>query len=433
MKNDQPTAGANDHAAISEKRIVLLMGGLFFVIGFVTWLNSPLITFVKLAFKLDDVSAFMVPMAFYMSYFFFSLPSAAILNVIGMKKGMALGLLVMAAGSAVFGQLATMRIFPGTLIGLFIIGAGLTILQAASNPYISLMGSFDRAAQRIAVLGICNKLAGALAPVVFGLFVMSGISQLDASVTAAADSDAREAIIIHFAQGIYAPYMAMAAVLAVLSVMILMTALPELSTRSEAADSQTQQTPSLFKATNLWLGFWAIFFYVGVEVIAGDAIGTYARGFDLPLDETKFLGSATLIAMLIGYGTGYLIVPRFIAQEQYLAQSAALGIVLTTMAYLSTGYLSVLFVASLGFANAMMWPAIFPTGISGLGRHTPVGAAILIMGVSGGAVIPQTFANLKNTHDFQAVFLILTLICYAYILIFGLFAIQRATAREKGY
>jgi FHS family L-fucose permease-like MFS transporter len=123
---------------------------MFFVFGFVTWLNGPLITFVKLAFTLNDVSAFLVPMVFYMSYFFLALPAAALLKRTGMKKGMTAGLFVMAAGAVAFGQFATMRIFPGALSGLFVIGAGLAILQTAANPYISIVGPIESAAQRIA-------------------------------------------------------------------------------------------------------------------------------------------------------------------------------------------------------------------------------------------------------------------------------------------
>ncbi len=139
---------------------VITVGVLFFIFGFVTWLNGPLITFVKLAFDLDDVSAFLVPMAFYLSYFFLALPASAILRRTGMKQGMALGLFVMAVGSVLFGEFTTMRQYSGTLAGLFVIGAGLSLLQTASNPYVCIIGPHESAARRIAVMGICHKFAG---------------------------------------------------------------------------------------------------------------------------------------------------------------------------------------------------------------------------------------------------------------------------------
>jgi len=170
----------------------------------------------------------------------------------------------------------------------------------------------------------------------------------------------------------------------------------------------------------VWLGALCIFVYVGVEVMAGDAIGVYGRSFGLPLDQTKFFTSLTLGGMLVGYVIGLLTIPRFISQERYLAWSAALGVLLAVGAFLTQGFVSVLFVAALGFANAMMWPAIFPLAIQGLGRFTERGSALLIMGIAGGAVIPQLFVHLKQTHDFQLVFLLLMVPCYLYILYFAL-------------
>ncbi|MFI4888843.1 MAG: glucose/galactose MFS transporter, partial [Burkholderiales bacterium] len=163
-----------------------------------------------------------------------------------------------------------------------------------------------------------------------------------------------------------------------------------------------------------------LFLYVGVEVMAGDAIGTYGRGFGLPPDETKFFTAFTLTAMLLGYIVGLLTIPRFISQSRYLALSAVLGAVLAIGAWLSHGYVSVGFVAALGFANAMMWPAIFPLAIAGLGRLTETGSALLVMGIAGGAIVPQTFALLREHHDFQLVFVSIVLPCYLYILFYAL-------------
>ena len=405
-----------------------IIGGMFFVFGFVTWLNGPLITFVKLAFTLDDVSAFLVPMAFYMSYFFLSLPASAILKRTGMKTGMALALLVMAVGAALFGQFVAWRYFPGALSALFIIGAGLSILQTASNPYISILGPIDSAAQRIAFMGICNKFAGILAPLVIGQLVLKGVGDLSAQVAAAATPAIREALLDGFAHKIYLPYLVMAGLLAVLAVAVARSPLPDITEQSNPDVTAGGKATSLFGHANLWLGFLCLFFYVGAEVMAGDAIGTYGNGFGLPLDQTKYFTSGTLVAMLVGYVAGLVLIPRVVSQARYLVFSAVLGVVFTVMAYLTRGYVSVAFVAALGFANAMMWPAIFPLGIKGLGRHTATGSAILIMGIAGGAVLPQLFAWLKGMYDFQLVFAALMVPAYLYILFFGLFAARRERA-----
>ncbi len=416
------------HKPVPQIGPLLILGGMFFIFGFVTWLNGPLITFVRLAFTLDDLSAFLVPMAFYMSYFFLALPSAWILKRTGMKNGMALGLLIMAVGAATFGQFATMRVFPGALTGLFIIGAGLAILQTASNPYISIVGPIESAASRIAVMGICNKVAGFLAPFVFGYLVMDGIGALDAQIKSTSNMSQREALLNGFASKIHMPYLAMAALLALLAMFVAKSSLPNIHDSANSVDRTDADTTSLFSQRQLWLGVIALFFYVGVEVMAGDAIGTYGRSFGLPLQMTAFFTSFTLGAMLVGYVAGLLVIPRFMSQERYLALSAVLAIFISITAYMTTGYLSVGCIAALGFANAMMWPAIFPLGIKGLGRHTEAGSAIMIMGIAGGAVLPQIFAHLKATHNFQLVFLWVTVPAYLYILLFAVFCGRETAA-----
>jgi glucose/galactose transporter len=359
-------------------------------------------------------------MVFYLSYFFLALPSSWILRRTGMKKGMALGLMVMAAGAIVFGEFVVRRWYPGALTALFVIGAGLSLLQTAANPYISILGPIESAAQRIAFMGICNKIAGILAPLVIGALVMHGMGDLKAQVQAA-DAASRAALLDAFAARIHVPYLVMAAILAALGIWIAKSPLPEVNSADANRSSEgAGDTRSIFAFPHLWLGVLCLFVYVGVEVMAGDAIGTYGRSFNLPADQTKFFTSFTLTAMLIGYVVGLLTIPRFISQSRYLTLSAVLGIVLSLGAFVTHGYVSVGFVAALGFANAMMWPAIFPLAIAGLGRLTETGSALLIMGIAGGAVIPQTFAVLRQNHDFQWVFIAIMVPCYLYILFYAL-------------
>ncbi len=400
---------------------MLVIGLLFFIFGFVTWLNGPLIQFVELAFDLDTVNAFLVLMVFYLSYFFFALPASWLLRRTGMKKGMAIGLLVMAVGALAFGEFAVRRWYPGALSGLFVIGAGVTLLQTAANPYISILGPIDSAAQRIAFMGICNKVAGILAPLVLGALVMHGLGDLKTQMHSV-DAAGRAALLDAFAARIHLPYVAMAVVLATLGFWIARSPLPEIRAAdvNRADDEAHAGAKGLSAHPHLWLGVLCLFLYVGVEVMAGDAIGTYGHGFGLPADETKFFTSFTLAAMLAGYLAGLVAIPRFVSQARYLALSAALGAVLAIGAFLTTGYVSVGFVAALGFANAMMWPAIFPLAIAGLGRLTETGSALLIMGIAGGAIVPQLFALLREHWDFQLVFVAIMLPSYLYILYYAL-------------
>ena len=414
----------SDEARKTPWGAVLLFCLLFFIFGFATWLNGPLITFSKLAFHIPDNLAFLVPSVFYLSYFFLSLPAAFLLRKTGMKRGMSAGLVVMAIGAACFAEAASMRMFVPTLVSLFIIGAGLSILQTASNPYISVLGPIESGAQRIAILGLFNKGAGFLAPILVGTYILNGIGELQSQVDAATDPAARDAILSAFAHRIHTPYLAVAVFLLVIAAGVWFSPLPALSDDANPDSGQGSNKAII----QMLFGFLAIFFYVGIEVLAGDAIGTYGNGFGLPLDQTKFFTSATLICMIVGYIAGLVAIPRFISQEKYLTWSAILGICLAIGAFLTKGYVSVGFVAALGFANAMMWPAIFPLGIKGLGKLTEFGAAFLVMGIAGGGVVTQAFAFFKQHYDFQLVFTALAVICYAYILFFGLLAGRRGKA-----
>jgi glucose/galactose transporter len=177
---------------------------------------------------------------------------------------------------------------------------------------------------------------------------------------------------------------------------------------------------SIFQFPHLWLGSLCIFVYVGVEVMAGDAIGIYGKGFNMPTDQTKYFTSFTLGAMLLGYILGLSTIPKYISQQKALTVSAVLGILFSIGAFLTSNYISVGFVAALGFANAMMWPAIFPLAINRLGRFTEKGSAILIMGIVGGAIIPKAFASFKEQYNFQTVFFALIIPCYLYILYYSI-------------
>jgi glucose/galactose transporter len=398
-----------------------IMGALFFIFGFVTWVNGPLITFVKLAFDLDtDSKAFLVTTVFYLAYFFLALPSSWILEKTGMKKGMAVGLITMAIGSFMFGHFTTARNYTMSLVGLFIIGSGISLLQTASNPYVSIIGPIQTAAKRISIMGICNKVAGMLAPLIFGILVLKDVDQFETKVKSA-DPATKELLLNEFASSIYTPYLIMAILLLIFAVWITRSALPEIKTSdvNKAPEGRAGNKNSIFQFAYLWLGALCIFVYVGAEVMAGDAIGTYGKGFNIPTDETKYFTTYTLIAMAIGYVAGLVTIPKIISQAQALKISAILGIIFTFAAVLTQGYVSVVFVACLGLANAMMWPSIWPLAIEGLGKFTEKGSALLIMGIAGGAIIPKVYASLKDDYDFQWTFFALTLPCYLYILFFA--------------
>ncbi|GBR43958.1 glucose/galactose transporter [Neokomagataea tanensis NBRC 106556] len=388
-----------------------LMALLFFVVGFVTWANGPLITFVQVAFHINDFRAFLVPAAFYLSYVFFALPASWAAARVGMKRGMVLALFIMALGIITFARFIAWQMFDEGLVGLFILGAGLALLQVTINPYVSLLGAPERAAQRIAMMGICNKFAGILAPIVLGTLVMHDINRVSEQLKAPLAPEVRQAVIGTFTHGLFVPYLGLALILVLTAFVVMLFPLPEL----KADDAIAEKAEGRRLSGRVLFGAVALFFYVGIEVMAGDAIGTYGRNFGLPVGETKFLTSATLASMLLGYLSGIVVSPKFLAQECYMVLTCLLGIVLALCAWLNTGYTAVLFVAVLGFANAMIWPTLFPLAIRASGESTAFASSILVMAICGGALLPQGWIVLSQAVGFQAAFSLLAFVAYAII------------------
>ncbi|MBS1023012.1 glucose/galactose MFS transporter [Gluconobacter cerinus] len=389
---------------------------IFFMMGFVTWLNGPLISFVRVAFSLGDVSAFLVPLVFYLSYFLFSIPASFVARSLGLRRGLSGALVLCAAGVALFGQFVSMRIYGGALAGLLVLGSGLALMQVVINPLVSLLGPSERAAQRIAIMGVCNKFAGILAPIALATVVMGDIGNVAEKAQLAATPEARAAILNSFVHAIYVPYMSMAVVLLVAAVGVIFFPLPEL--QAPPLPSVSGSSEKIFRP-HLVFGIAAMFIYVGIEVMAGDAIGTYGQGFGLPLSETKFFTSLTLAGMLAGYVAGFVVVPRIITQERFLEFSCIGGCILTIAAFLTHGYASVLCVALLGATNAMIMPTIFPIAIRGAGPWTPLASALIVMAYSGGAIIPQIYVLLKPYVGFQAMFALLVLPSYLAVLFYA--------------
>lgn len=399
---------------------ISIIGLLFFIFGFVTWLNGTLIPFLKLACELNTVQALFVTFAFYISYFFLAIPSSQILKKTGFKNGMALGLLVMAVGCLIFIPAANMRAYPLFLTGLFVQGMGLSLLQTASNPYISIIGPNESAAQRISIMGICNKVAGILSPLILSSIVLKNATDIETQINQATDAAIKTGLLDELATRVITPYIVMAVVLAGLALMIRRSALPEVDVTAEEqsdpnAINLSAGRTSIWQFPHLLLGALALFFYVGAEVMAGDVIGIYGKSLGFSLDLTKYFTTFTLAAMLLGYVLSIVAIPKYISQQNFLKYSAILGVILTILVYFTTGSTAVTFIALLGLANAVMWPAIFPLAINGLGKFTQIGSALLIMGIAGGAVLPQVYGLIEEPLGYQAAFLISMLPCYLFI------------------
>ncbi len=394
-----------------------IIGLLYFVFGFVTWLNSLLIPFLKTACQLPDSQAYWVTFAFYISYFVMSIPSSAILKRTGFARGMSLGLIVMAIGSILFLPAASSRNYLLFLVGLFIQGTGLALLQTAVNPYVTILGPIESAAKRMSIMGLFNKCAGMIGILLISSVLFSGMDALSAKIQTLSGAEL-EAELAVLASRIQMPYIIITVLLCLLALMIALARLPEV--KNEDENSETKQERSIFKIPYLWLGVLTLFLYVGVEVIAIDTLGLYAVSQGISEDIAPKLGTFSLIALTIGYIIGIILVPKHISQSQALSVSAILGFVFAIGALVSSGTTSIVFIILLSFAHAMMWPGIWPLAIDKLGSHTALGSAFLIMAIAGGAVLPLCYGQLVDCLDGNRHLpYIITLPCYAMILYYS--------------
>ena len=401
---------------------ITVIGVLFFIFGFITWLNGTLIPFLKIACELNSVQAYFVTLAFYIAYFFMAPPSTIVLHKVGFKNGMALGLFVMALGSLVFIPAALTRTFGLFLTGLFIQGTGLALLQTASNPYVVVLGPRESAAKRISIMGICNKVAGAISPLILGAVILNQDTTDTMHKLEVITGADRLPLLDALAHKVILPYIIIAISLALLSVALKFIHLPDIDTDKEEPSEMATGThkTAWWQFPHLWLGFITLFLYVGAEVIAGDTIILYGLSLDIPLATARTFTTMTLISMVVGYIIGIITIPRYISQGKALAVAAVLGFVFALLAIFTSGYTSIACIALLGLSNAVMWPAIFPLAIADLGRFTKAGSALLIMGIAGGAILPLLYGKLVAVAGNQQAYW-MPIPIYIFIFYFALF------------
>ncbi len=431
---------------------IILIGILFFVFGFITWANSQLIVYLKTACQLSNTESYFVTTAFFAAYFIMALPSSYILNKTGFKKGMVLGLIVMALGALMFVPAAYSRSYPFFLTALFVIGTGLALLQTASNPYVTILGPIESAARRMSIMGICNKLAGISAIYILGSLVLNNADTINTQIQSSTISIAeKETILSDLAQKVVTPYIVITVFLLLLALLVYLT-LPEVKEEedSEVANegnifSKEEQNKSIFHYPHLILGAIGIFFYVGAEVISYDTFSSYGTTLGYSINDAKNFASFTGYAMLLGYFVSIILIPKYISQRKALVWSSIISLVLILLSINITDepglitfsvtekivfnlptHTSVWLFALLGFSQAAIWPAIWPLAIDNVGRFVKIGAALLIMGIVGGAVLPPLYGVLADwmqhsgrvENPLQMAYIIL-IPCYLYLLYYA--------------
>jgi len=412
---------------------ISIIGLLFFIFGFVTWINAILIPFFKIACELNNFESYLVAFAFYIAYLVMSLPAGYLLKKIGFRKGMMCGFWVMALGAMLFIPAGLNRIYPLFLSGLFTLGIGLAILQTAANPYITILGPQDRAAQRFSIMGICNKMAGILAPLLFAAVILRPETDNELFRKVALMNGSEKEVILNEIIGrVVIPYAVVSLVLLLLGFLVRYSPLPEIDTEHEdshiAVDNAGKK--SIFDFPHLVLGAVAIFFHVGSQVIAVDSVVNYASHQGMAFMEAKTFPSYTLTATIIGYLLGISFIPKLVSQLTALKVCTVLGLILSLcilaferrVAFFGHDTdISVWFIVSLGFANSMIWAGVWPLALNNLGRFIKTGASLLIMGLCGNAIMPLLYGYWADQHSLREAYWVL-LPCYTYLIFYAFYA-----------
>lgn len=422
-----------------------ILAGMFFMFGFVSWVNSILIPYFRISCELTHFESYFVAFAFYIAYFVMAVPSGILLKKVGFKRGIMYGFMLTSLGAFLFVPAALARQFEVFLVGLFAIGTGLAILQTAANPYVTIVGPIDSAAKRISIMGICNKVAGIISPLIFAALILrSEDAELFATIESGTlDAAAKGVLLDDLIRRVIVPYAALGVILLLAGIGIRHSVLPEIDTDEQNASDEKAgcaDKRSIFDYPYLLLGALAIFFHVGTQVIAIDTIINYADSMNINLLEAKAFPSYTLGCTMLGYLLGIFLIPKYVSQRNALVGCTVLGLALSLGVVLADfdvtlfghrANASIFFLNALGFPNALIYAGIWPLSIRGLGRFTKTGSSLLIMGLCGNAILPLVYGHFAQLYGLRAGYWVL-IPCFLYLVFFAVWGYRINSWKRTG-
>ena len=414
---------------------------LFFLWGFITVLVDSLVPRLKEVFEMSYAKTVLVQFAFFTAFFVISLPAGAILTKIGYKKGIVLGLVIMAIGCLLFYPAAEYRNFNVFLVGYFTLAAGITVLQVAANPYVALLGSEDGASSRLNLSQAFNSLGTTIAPVVGALFLLSDSVKTSEEINLLNNTD-KASYYAAEAATVQTPFLFIAAFIGILALTFSFIKLPKVMEESPKGGYL-----ALLKNKMMMLGALGIFVYVGAEVAIGSFLVNYFDDMNLAViiaENQTMMNIANTIAstfnktfsnsdpksllgiFIIFYWGGAMIgrfigayLTKIMSPGRVLSIFALLAIVLIAISINTVGLVSMWSILAVGLFNSIMFPTIFTLTLEGLGDLKAQASGLLCMAIVGGAIIPFAFGSLIDGFGFKTAF-ILTMICYGYILYYGM-------------
>lgn len=422
------------HSKRTMYMAIAIVGMMFFIFGFVSWVNAILIPYFRIACELTNFQSYLVTFAFYIAYLVMSIPASFVLKWAGFKRGIMYGFFCMAIGALLFVPAALSRTYWIFLAGLFSIGTGLTILQAAANPYITIVGPIESAAKRISIMGVCNKFAGIIAPLIFAAIILKAtdsivFEQLNAGVFS---EEEKNIVLDSLIRRVIWPYSILSIFLFVVGIFIRYSVLPEINQEEENKEVDTDKGKShtsILQFPYLLMGAIAMFLHVGTQVIAIDTIIGYANSMKMDLLEAKVFPSYTLTATICGYFLGILLIPKYLSQKRAFQICCifglifSLGVVLSDVDLTLFGHeanLSIWSLVLLGLPNSLIYAGIWPLSIRGLGRFTKIGSSLLVMGLCGNAILPLVYGYFADLFSVKQAYWVLVP-CYLYLIFFAVY------------
>ena len=410
-----------------------MLGILFFIFGLVSWVNAILTPYFKIACELQsEVQSYLVNFAFYIAYLVMTIPASMLLNRAGFKRGVQYGLWILALGALIFLPAAAVRSYGLFLTGLFTMGTGLAILQTAANPFVTIIGPIESAARRISIMGICNKLAGIVAPLLFATLVIKASDKaiLEGVESGLLTGAAKEAALDQLILGVIPPYAGLAVLLFLFGILFYRSSIPDIDPNRDnrSRDASASDRKSVFSYPYLILGAVALMMHVGSQVVSINTIIGYAQSMQIDLLDAKIFPSATLTCILIGYLSGTILIPRYLSQQRALLICTVAGLVLSCCVVLTSGQVrlfgldtdvSIWFLVLLGLPNSLIYAGIWPLAIRNLGRFTNLGSSLLVMGLCGNAILPLVYGWVADrTHDLQTGYWVL-IPCFLYLIFYA--------------
>ena len=409
----------------NNRYAVILITVLFFLWGFALNLNPILIPHLKKACQLSDLQSALIDSASYIAYFLMALPAGLFMKRYGYKAGITLGLLLFAGGTFLFYPAAELRQFNFFLIALFIIASGLTLLETAANPYITVLGDENSATQRLNFAQSFNGLAAFLAPLAGGAFILSG-TNLSATQQQAMSTGQFQAYLQEEASSVQVPFLVIGGVVLLVALLISRTALPVID--EEDTLVSTNPKGSILGETNLIIGVIAQFFYVGAQVcVSSFFIRFVGQVADIGEKSAAYMLSGALLGFMVGRFFGTFLM-KYLSPSHLLAVYSLLNIGLLAIAVFGHGMVPVYALIGVEFFMSIMFPTIFALSIRGLGSKTKLGSSLVIMAIAGGAVFPVIMGRVSDMSSMQTAYLVPAL-CFLPILYFAIknFTVKQVT------